>query len=55
MTYNGVQIGGVSRIEMVDRHGTPVARLTLDVYPEYITYIPANVTAEIKATTVFGN
>ena len=55
VTYNGVQIGRVSHIEMVDRQGTPMARLTLDVYPKYIKLIPANVTADIKATTVFGN
>ena len=55
VTYNGVQIGRVSRIEMVDPNGTPMARLTLDVYPGYIKYIPANVTADIRATTVFGN
>jgi len=55
VTYNGVQIGRVSRIAMVDRHGTPVASLTLDVYPAYLRYIPANVTVDIEATTVFGN
>jgi phospholipid/cholesterol/gamma-HCH transport system substrate-binding protein len=55
VTFNGVQIGRVSHIEMIDRHGTPMARLTLDVYPNYLRYIPANVIAEIKATTVFGN
>lgn len=55
VTYNGVQIGRVSHIDMVDRRGTPMARLTLDVYPEYIKFIPANVTADIEATTVFGN
>ena len=55
VTYNGVKIGRVSHIAMVDRQGTPMAKLTLDVYPEFIKYIPANVMAEIKATTVFGN
>ncbi len=40
---------------MVDEHGTPAAKLTLDVNPRYIEYIPANVAAEIRATTVFGN
>jgi phospholipid/cholesterol/gamma-HCH transport system substrate-binding protein len=55
VTFNGVKIGRVSRIAMVNRDGAPMARLTLDVYPQYIRYIPANVTADIKATTVFGN
>ncbi len=32
-----------------------MAKLTLDVKPRYISYIPANVVAEIRATTVFGN
>jgi phospholipid/cholesterol/gamma-HCH transport system substrate-binding protein len=55
VTFNGVEIGRVARIDMVDQHGTPKAKLTLDVNPRYISYIPANVTADIRATTVFGN
>ena len=55
VTYNGVEIGRVSHIDMVDEHGTPKAKLTLDVNPRYISYIPANVAAEIRATTVFGS
>jgi phospholipid/cholesterol/gamma-HCH transport system substrate-binding protein len=55
VTYNGVQIGRVSRIEAVDEHGSEMAKLTLDVTPRYLKYIPANVTAEIRASTVFGN
>ena len=55
VTYNGVQIGRVSRIGMTDERGAPMAKLTLDVKPGYIEYIPANVAAEIRATTVFGN
>jgi phospholipid/cholesterol/gamma-HCH transport system substrate-binding protein len=55
VTYNGVEIGRVSRIEMVDQQGTPMAKLTLDVNPRFIQYIPANVMADIRATTVFGN
>jgi phospholipid/cholesterol/gamma-HCH transport system substrate-binding protein len=55
VTYNGVKIGRVSHIGMVDLHGTPMAKLTLDVNPRYISYIPANVEADIQATTVFGN
>ena len=33
----------------------PKAKFTLDVDPKYIKLIPANVDAQIKATTVFGN
>ena len=35
--------------------GKPAAKFILDVDPKYINLIPANVDAEIKATTVFGN
>jgi phospholipid/cholesterol/gamma-HCH transport system substrate-binding protein len=55
VTFNGVEIGRLARIEMVDEQGTPGARLTLDVNPRYLDHIPANVVAEIQATTVFGN
>ena len=55
VTYNGVEIGRVSHITMVDERGTAMAKLTLDVNPRYIQYIPANVEADIRATTVFGN
>ena len=55
VTYNGVEIGRVDRIGAVDVDGTTKARLSLDVDPDYIEFIPANVVAEIQATTVFGN
>lgn len=55
VTYNGVAIGRVARIDAVDERGTPMAKFTLDVKPRYIKYIPANVAADIRATTVFGN
>ena len=55
VTYNGVEIGRVAHITMVDERGTAMAKLTLDVNPRYIQYIPANVEADIRATTVFGN
>jgi phospholipid/cholesterol/gamma-HCH transport system substrate-binding protein len=55
VTYNGVEIGRVSRIGITDERGAPMAKLMLDVNPGYIQYIPANVAAEIRATTVFGN
>ncbi|MGX9788164.1 MCE family protein [Mycobacterium sp. MMS18-G62] len=55
VTYNGVEIGRVARIDMVDDHGTQKAKLSLDVSPRYVESIPVNVAAEIRATTVFGN
>ncbi|BBX76121.1 MCE family protein [Mycobacterium shinjukuense] len=55
VTMNGVQIGRVSSISEVTRDGVPAAKLVLDVDPKYISQIPANVAAQIKATTVFGN
>ena len=55
VTYNGVEIGRVARIGMIDADGTPKAELTLEVEPRYLGFIPANVSADIKATTVFGN
>lgn len=55
VTYNGVEIGRVGRIGVVNANGTAKARLSLDVDPDYLKIIPANVTADIQATTVFGN
>ncbi|BBX64552.1 cell invasion protein [Mycobacterium saskatchewanense] len=54
VTYNGVEIGRVADIGETMRDGKPAAKFTLDVYPRYLSLIPANVTADIKATTVFG-
>lgn len=55
ITYNGVEIGRVAAITQEDIDGTPQAKLLLDVEPKYIELIPANVDANIKASTVFGN
>lgn len=55
VTYNGVQIGRVAEISEITRDGVPAAQFVLDIFPRYIPQIPANVAAEIKATTVFGN
>src|SRR5258708_3510120 len=54
VTYNGVEIGRVATISPIVRDGKPAAKLALDVYPRYLRLIPANVNADIKATTVFG-
>jgi len=55
VTYNGVQVGRVAEISEITRDGVPAAQFVLDIFPKYIPQIPANVAAEIKATTVFGN
>ena len=55
VTYNGVEIGRVSDIVAVDDSGTPKAKITLDVDRKFVSLIPENVDAQIKATTVFGN
>ncbi len=54
VTYNGVEIGRVGDISETVRDGKPAAKFTLDVYPRYLSLIPSNVNADIKATTVFG-
>lgn len=54
VTYNGVEVGRVAGIDLANG-GTQEARLALDVNPRYLSHIPANVAAEIRATTVFGN
>jgi len=55
VTFNGVEVGRVAAVNSIDRDGTTMAQLNLDVQPRYIDLIPANVDAQIKATTVFGN
>jgi phospholipid/cholesterol/gamma-HCH transport system substrate-binding protein len=55
VTYNGVEIGRVGNISAtVGPHGKPAAKFILNVYPKYLSLIPENVDAQIKATTVFG-
>ena len=55
VTYNGVQIGRVGNVDAVNVGGASKAKLTLKVDPKYISLIPANVDADINASTVFGN
>ncbi|HEX7321747.1 MAG TPA: MCE family protein [Mycobacterium sp.] len=55
VTYNGVQIGRVASVSEVQHNGKPAAKIILDVNPKYVHLIPANVNADILATTVFGN
>lgn len=46
----GVQVGTVSSIHGGDNR----VRLQLDIVPDQMDYIPANVQAQIRATTAFG-
>jgi phospholipid/cholesterol/gamma-HCH transport system substrate-binding protein len=46
----GVQVGRVSEVSTA--HGG--TRLTLEIQPDQIRYIPANVGAQIRVTTAFG-
>ncbi len=55
VTYNGVEIGRVKDITPTMQDGKEAAKLTMEVDPKYIKLIPANVVADIEATTVFGN
>lgn len=55
VTYNGVEIGRVVGINAIEQGGEPRAEIKLDVNPDFVNLIPANVDAEIKASTVFGN
>ncbi|MEU0496999.1 MCE family protein [Mycobacterium sp. NPDC006124] len=55
VTYNGVEIGRVAGIDAVNVDGTPMARIVLAVAPADVALLPANVDAQIKASTVFGN
>lgn len=55
VTFNGVQIGRVASVSETNYAGEPAAKFILDVSPKYIEMLPANVGADIVATTAFGN
>ncbi|AKS36090.1 MCE family protein [Mycolicibacterium goodii] len=55
VTFNGVPIGRLKAVDVVESGDQPEARLTLDVDPRYLSLIPANAIVELRATTVFGN
>ncbi|TXI41172.1 MAG: MCE family protein [Mycobacterium sp.] len=55
VTYNGVEIGRVSTVSAAESNGAPAARITMNVNPRYLAMMPANVDADIRATTIFGN
>nr|WP_225952078.1 MCE family protein [Mycobacterium sp. OAS707] len=46
----GVPVGRVAGIEP----GTDPVRLKLDLFPDEVSHIPANVEAQIRSTTIFG-
>lgn len=46
----GVEVGRVAAVN----GGTSQVSLQLQIFPDQVKYIPANVAAEIKATTTFG-
>lgn len=55
VTYNGVEIGRVGKVQEETIGDQPRAKITLDVNKKYLHLIPKNVNADITATTVFGN
>ena len=55
VTFNGVEVGRVTRIEPTQVDGREAAKFALEVKPRFIPLIPANVDADIQATTIFGN
>jgi phospholipid/cholesterol/gamma-HCH transport system substrate-binding protein len=50
----GVQVGRVISISGGDSESSAPVALGLEIYPEQVKYIPANVEAQINATTIFG-
>ncbi|MDV3129991.1 MCE family protein [Mycobacterium sp. 21AC1] len=55
VTFNGVPIGRLAAIDVVEVDDNPEAKLTLDVDPKYMQLLPADVDVQLRATTVFGN
>jgi phospholipid/cholesterol/gamma-HCH transport system substrate-binding protein len=55
VTYNGVEVGRVTRIESALVDGNEAAKFSMEVKPKFIELIPQNVNADIQATTIFGN
>ncbi len=50
----GVQVGRVVAISGGDSEAAASVKLRLDIDPDQIRFIPANVEARIRATTIFG-
>ena len=49
----GVQVGRVTNIGITGQENSPVA-LRLDIDPSQLEFIPSNIEAQIRATTIFG-
>jgi phospholipid/cholesterol/gamma-HCH transport system substrate-binding protein len=54
VTFNGVPVGRVTQVMAIQRDGTTMAQLKLNVDPHFIDLIPANAEVNITASTVFG-
>jgi phospholipid/cholesterol/gamma-HCH transport system substrate-binding protein len=48
VTYNGVQIGRVGKVDEISVGGVPRAKIILDVDPTYMKLIPKNVDATVQ-------
>lgn len=48
--FRGIEVGRVRSIDS----GTDSVRLQLDIFPDQVGFIPANIGAQIEATTAFG-
>ena len=55
VTFNGVPVGRLKSVHAETRGGQSGAKLLLEVEPHYLDMMPANVEADLRATTVFGN
>ena len=55
VTYNGVEVGRVTKIQPTRLDGKEAAKFSLEVKPKFVPLIPSNVDADIQATTIFGN
>jgi phospholipid/cholesterol/gamma-HCH transport system substrate-binding protein len=54
VTYDGVEIGRVAALRESTMHAVPKAEITLDLQPNYLRLMPANVNVTIQSSTVFG-
>ena len=54
-TFNGVLVGRVTTIDAVQDDGQSAARLEVHVGDRYLAVMPANVSADVVASTIFGN
>lgn len=55
VTLNGVVIGRVGDIAAVRQDSTTRARIIAEVGTGYLSVMPANVRADVRASTIFGN